>query len=118
MKVSLISLVPVVASSRLLKGNPLSSRKSTWVSWVVDPDVCDGLMCPVSCAFDDVDNGVYSASILGSPACVHFLSRVSAKAVMTKRKMTGDRLSPCLTPTVCWMSTLSLPSCRVTRRSA
>ena len=36
---------------------------------------------------------------------------------MTKRKMTGDRLSPCLTPTVCWMSTDSLPSLMVTRRS-
>jgi hypothetical protein len=60
---------------------------------------------------------VYSASILGSPACVHFLSSVSANAVMMKRKMTGDRLSPCLTPTVCWMSVVSLPILSVIRRS-
>ena len=83
----------------------------------MDPDVCDGRKWPVSCALEGVDIGVYSASILGSPACVHFFSSVSANAVITKRKMTGDRLSPCLTQTVCRMSVDSLPIFSVTRKS-
>jgi len=31
--------------------------------------------------------------------CVHFASRISEKAAMMRRKITGERLSPCLTPT-------------------
>ena len=85
---------------------------------MVDADVSAGLRCPVIWALEEEDErGVYSASILGSPAAVHFFSSVSEKAAMMKRKMTGDKLSPCLTPTVCCMSTVSLPSFRVTRRS-
>lgn len=118
MKVSLMILVPVAASSRLLKGKPLSSRNRIWLSCVVNPVGCVGrTICPVSCAVCEDDIGVYSASILGSPARVHFLSSVSANAVMMKRKMTGERLSPCLTPTVCRMSADSLPTFSVTRRS-
>ena len=116
-KVALMSFVPVAASCRVLNGKLLSSRKVTWMSCVVVPDVCAGQMWLVSWALAGVDNGVYSASIRGSLACAHFFSSLLEKAVMTNRKITGDWLSPCLTPTVCDMLVDSLPSFRVTRRS-
>ncbi len=83
---------------------------------VVAPRFCSGLMCPVSCPVLSWDRGVCSASTRGSPAMVHFLSNISEKAVMTKRKITGDRLSPCRTPTVWSMSVDSFPILRVTCR--
>lgn len=112
--VSLTSLVPIVASSLVLNGKQLSSRKSVCVTYVVVPFFCMGLMCPVSCPVLRCDSGVCFASTLGSPAVHHFLSSISENAVMTKRKITGDRLSPCRTPTVWSISVDSFPIFNVT----
>ena len=95
-----IIFVPVIASSLELKGKPLSSRNSVWVTWVVVPSFLVGALCPVSCPVVSWSSGVCFASTLGRPAACHFLSSISEKAVMTNRNTTGDRLSPCLTPTV------------------
>ena len=77
--------------------------------WVLAPSFLDGFMCPVSCPVDSWSSGVCLVSILGSPAACHFLSSISEKAVMTKRNTTGERLSPCRTPTVWSMSVDSFP---------
>jgi len=115
--VSFTRIVPLIASSLAWNGKLPSSRKSVWVTYVVEPCLRDGCVCPVSWPLESWDSGVCSASTLGIPAAVHFLSSISEKAVMTKRKITGDKLSPCRTPTVCSMSADSFPILRVTRRS-
>ena len=48
---------------------------------------------------------------------VHVISNISEKAVMIIRKITGDRLSPWRTPTVCAIVAFSVPILRVTVRS-
>ena len=103
-KVSLTSLVPTAALFLVLNGKQLSSRKSVCVTYVVTPCFCSGFMCPASCPVLRWAKGVCFALTHGSPTVVHFLSSISEKAVMTKRKMMGDRLSPCRTPTVWSMS--------------
>ena len=71
----------------------------------------------MSCPHCVSDRGVCSASIVGRLAAVHLCSSISAKADMMNRKITGERLSPCLTPTDCWISVFSLPIFSVTLRS-
>ena len=107
--VSFTSIVPWIASFLVWKG--------VWVMYVVDPCLRVGFVCPVSWPLDSSDNGVCVASTLGIPASINFLFSISEKAVITKRKMTGERLSPCRTPTVWLMSVLSFPILRVTWRS-
>ena len=114
---SLISLVPIIASFLVLIGKPLSSRNSVWVTCVVLPCLRVGFLWPVSCPEDNWSSGVCSASTRLIPAACHFLSSISENAVMTKRNITGERLSPCRTPTVWSMSVLSFPILRVTWRS-
>jgi hypothetical protein len=54
---------------------------------------------------------------LGMFALVHVASSISENAVMIMRNMTGDKLSPCRTPTVCATVAFSFPIFRVTVRS-
>ena len=110
-------LVPVIASSLELNGKPLSSRNSACVMWVVVPSRLVGFWCPVSCPLFSWSSGVCLADTRGSPAACHFLSSISENAVMTKRKTTGDKLSPCRTPTVWSMSVDSFPILSVMCRS-
>lgn len=62
-------------------------------------------------------SGVCSASTRLIPASFHLLSSISENAVMTNRNITGDKLSPCRTPTVCSMSVDSFPILSVTLSS-
>ena len=57
--------------------------------------------CPVSCALrsEVFERLALWNCVLGMPAVVQLASRVSEKAAMISRKMTGDRLSPWRTPT-------------------
>ena len=76
------------------------------------------ILCPVSLVFDAVF--VISPRWncgLGMFEAVHVASSISEKAVMIIRKMTGDRLSPCRTPTVWVIVAFSFPIFRVTVRS-
>ena len=73
--------------------------------------------CPVSCPLSRLvsEGGLLNAAF-GMPAKSHSASTVSEKAAMRNRNMTGERLSPCLTPTVWESSALSLPIRSITFR--
>jgi len=56
-------------------------------------------------------------SALGVLDSSQLASRTSSEnAAMMRRKITGDKLSPCLTPTPCEMSAFSFPILSVTTR--
>ena len=116
-KVSLMMFVPLVASSLVLNGKAPSSRYSICVISCDSPFLKFARLCPVSCPFGRFAVGVCSVWTFGRFAADHFLSSVSANAVMMNRKMTGERLSPWRTPTVWFILAISFPIFSVTLSS-
>ena len=74
---------------------------------------------PVSCAFirATLERFARWNRVFGMLAVVRLASSVSENAAIISRKMTGDRLSPCRTPTDWVMSDFSFPILRVTTSS-
>ena len=73
------------------------------------PRICPTWLFRLSC-------GTLTNSGWRMPFSSHFFSKASAKVDIIKRKRTGDKLSPCLTPTVCSISLFSLPTLIITER--
>ena len=113
-------LQPAIMSSLVLNGKLPLSRYSMCVTAVAHDEVrlVRLVLCPVSFPVDRelVSRLQWLNWILSILAIVHLASSISAKAVMMRRNITGERLSPCLTPIVCGMVADSFPIFRDTDR--
>ena len=89
-----------------------------WVTVVVCGDFLV-LLCPVSwLELRELVSSLHHSTVVCCMFAMDSLaSMVSEKAAMIKRKMTGDRLSPCRTPVVWLISSFSFPIVRITERS-
>ena len=120
LKVSFMISHPAIMSSLVLKGKLPLSRYSMCVTAVAQDEVrlVRLVLCPVSLpvARELVSRLQWLNWILSIFAIVHLASSISAKAVIRRRNMTGERLSPCLTPIVCGITADSFPIFRDTDR--
>ena len=120
LKVSFIISHPVIILSLVLNGKLPSSRYSMWVTVVVSvvARLLPLMLCPVSFPFfsEFTSRLQWLKLTLSIFAIVHFASSISAKAAMISRKITGDKLSPCLTLIVCGMVASSFPILSETER--
>ena len=119
LKVLFMSWMPSIMSSLELKMKAPLSTYSIWRIANSSPLYRSFFLWPVSCPlinYSGVSKDTLLNSAFGFSAADHSASRVSAKAAIMNRKITGERLSPCLTPTFCGISDFSLPIFKITLR--
>ena len=121
LKRELISSTPLIRSDLEVKKKAPSSTYRICRILKISPCANPSLLSscpnnwPDSFSMSSVDTLANSAC--GIPLLLHSVSKASANADIKNRKMTGDRLSPCLTPIVCGIDACSFPIFSTTCRS-
>ena len=121
LKRELISSAPLIRSDLEVKKKAPSSTYRICRILKISPCAKPSLLSscpnnwPDSFSMSSVDTLANSAC--GIPLLLHSVSKASANADIKNRKMTGDRLSPCLTPIVCGIDACSFPIFSSTCRS-